>query len=422
MKAVVCILLSSLLVAPSFSVVVEQVFITTTGLVGEMAVSWVTQTGAAASEEVFYGLSPSALTASATGASSVLSVEMAVPIRVHIAVMTDLAPNTKYFYQVGGNVTTFSFINEPSRLGGKTYAVYADLGLASDYALTSLLADAANGAFDAVAHAGDFCYNLEDSGGAAGNAFMNGISPIISTVPFYVVAGNHETMSDNSFAHYLARFAAAGKLGENSGNPGADAARWNSFDDGLVHWVQIDTEIYSYGTDAQIAAQKAWLAADLAAVNRTKTPWVLSQGHKGYYESPKTDWGVLGISEPFADANVDIYFTGHTHNYQRSAAFANEAASDVECLTGNVYTNCKGTIAILAGSPGMDQGMGTRLMPKDILEKVIYAWGYGKLTVCNATHLHWQWFEVAAARSNISFAIPWGQSDVSDEAWVVRTA
>jgi hypothetical protein len=270
--------------------------------------------------------------------------------------------------------------------------------------------------------AGDLAYNLEDNGGANGNEFQNLVSPIFSTVPLYVVAGNHETMSDDSFSAYKARFAATRALGVNSGNAGDDANRWYSHDDGLVHWINVDTELWSYGSKAQIAAQAAWLAADVAAINRTRTPWVLAQGHKGYWESGKTDWDALGLVEPFKAANVDMFFCGHTHNYQRLRAFADSASSDPSCLVGNTYTDCKGTIGILAGSPGMDQGLGTRNAPKDVLVLNLQAWGYGHLTVVNATHLHWNWFEVATKEGGVPRALAWGVGAQTDEAWVVRSA
>ena len=117
-------------------------------------------------------------------------------------------------------------------------------------------------------------------------------------------------MSDDSFSHYLARFAAVRSLGVNSGNSGDEANRWYSFNDGLVHWICVDTELTSYGTKAQIAAQKAWLAADVAAIDRKVTPWVLSIGHKGYWETGKTDWSALGLDEYFAAANVDAVRRG----------------------------------------------------------------------------------------------------------------
>ena len=397
----------------------EQLWITLTGKPGEMAVSWVTVGAGASSEAVAFGASPSALDESATATSSVLTEGMAVPIRVHVATLTGLPRNaTRVYYEVGGGSTVHNFTSAPARPGGTVYAIFGDLGLAEDYSLDSLLAEAAADTFDFLIFAGDFAYDFESSSGKVGNEFMIGLEPVIATHPMLPVAGNHEAYADDSFAHYKARLAAARALGENSGNSGADANRWYSFEEGLVHWICLDTEIFSYGTAAQIAAQKAWLAADIATIDRARTPWVLAQAHKGYWEAPKTDWASLGLDDSFAAANVDMVFVGHTHNYQRSLAFANEQVADKSCYAAGVYTDCKGTIGILAGSPGMSQGLGKRRLPADIAVLDLQAWGYGKLTVANATHLHWQWFEVVTNEG----AIPWGESATSDEAWVVRTA
>jgi len=132
----------------------EQVWITTTGKPGEMAVSWATQGAGAASEAVAYGPTP-ALALAATAASSVYSDSMATPIRIHIATLTGLLDNTRYYYAVGGNTTGVrSFTSAPQRPGGKIYAVFADFGVADDYSLPSLLAEAAAGAFDAVVFGG----------------------------------------------------------------------------------------------------------------------------------------------------------------------------------------------------------------------------------------------------------------------------
>ena len=199
--------------------------------------------------------------------------------------------------------------------------------------------------------------------------------------------------------------------------------RWvriRAIPDGLVHWINVDTELWSYGTQAQIDAQLAWLNADVAAVNRSRTPWVLAQGHKGYWESPKTNFKALGLDAAFAEANVDAYFCGHTHLYQRGRAFANEAASDDSCYVAGppaIYSNCRGTVAILAGSPGMSQGLGTRELPADIQLIDIHAWGYGHLTVVNATALRWRWSETATAKG----PIVWGASANSDEAWIIKS-
>jgi len=77
-----------------------------------------------------------------------------------------------------------------------------------------------------------------------------------------------------------------------SGPSGGLENFWYSYDHGMVHFVQIDTETdlghglvgpdegspeYS-GPFATQDAQLNWLQADLAAVNRTKTPWIVVLG------------------------------------------------------------------------------------------------------------------------------------------------
>lgn len=53
---------------------------------------------------------------------------MPVPLRLHSATLTALAPGTRYYYALGGNDTVYSFVNAPVRDGGKVYAVFADMG------------------------------------------------------------------------------------------------------------------------------------------------------------------------------------------------------------------------------------------------------------------------------------------------------
>ena len=116
----------------------EQVFITATGKAGEMAVSWVTQTAAAADETVLFGASPSSLTQTATGSSEVLSQLMDTPIRIHVATLTGLPDNATVFYAPGGGAGgTFSFVSAPARPGGTEYAIFGDLGLADDFSRES---------------------------------------------------------------------------------------------------------------------------------------------------------------------------------------------------------------------------------------------------------------------------------------------
>jgi len=67
---------------------------------------------------------------------------------------------------------------------------------------------------------------------------------------------------------------------------------WYSYDHGMAHFIQLDTETdlghglvgpdegspQNTGPFAMRDAQLNWLQADLAAVNRTLTPWVVVLG------------------------------------------------------------------------------------------------------------------------------------------------
>ena len=79
------------------------------------------------------------------------------------------------------------------------------------------------------------------------------------------------------FLQYRARFTAVELFA--GANSGSNSSFWYSWNRGLVHWVAFTSETWTMSA-AQISAQTAWLTADLAAVNRTATPWVLAYSHK----------------------------------------------------------------------------------------------------------------------------------------------
>jgi acid phosphatase type 7 len=69
---------------------------------------------------------------------------------------------------------------------------------------------------------------------------------------------------------------------------------WYSFDHGMVHFIQFNTETdYPNAADepggegaenagpfAPNGTQLAWLEADLKSVDRSKTPWIIVGGHR----------------------------------------------------------------------------------------------------------------------------------------------
>ena len=61
---------------------------------------------------------------------------------------------------------------------------------------------------------------------------------------------------------------------------------------GLVHVVMFSSEVFfSVGVYSALLlpAMYAWLEADLAAVDRNVTPWVITMAHQPMYCSPNDD-------------------------------------------------------------------------------------------------------------------------------------
>ena len=96
---------------------------------------------------------------------------------------------------------------------------------------------------------------------------------------------------------------------------------WYSFDWGNLHVAMMDAE-----HDWQMGSnQYSWLEADLAAVDRTKTPWLVVTSHRPVYTTPECEQKTHFISEImqenlnplFEKYQVNLVLAGHAHWYQR---------------------------------------------------------------------------------------------------------
>ena len=104
-----------------------------------------------------------------------------------------------------------------------------------------------------------------------------------------------------------------------------------------LHLVGIDAEYRNF-VDHGFGEQLAWLAADLAAVNRTATPWVVVTGHYPAFSS--FGQNMVDFNTTFGPLlqqhGVDVYHGGHVHNYERTLPqsgvvhLTNGAAGDTE--------------------------------------------------------------------------------------------
>ena len=112
-------------------------------------------------------------------------------------------------------------------------------------------------------------------------------------MPRRVKSHSDNVKGQSNFTGYINHFRMPSAESGGTGN------FWYSFDYGMTHYVQFDTETdlghgligpdspqggtEDSGPFALANVQANWLAADLAAVDRSKTPWVVV-----YVETPRT--------------------------------------------------------------------------------------------------------------------------------------
>eukprot|EP00039_Didymoeca_costata_P025917 m.14535 g.14535 ORF g.14535 m.14535 type:complete len:592 (+) comp5124_c0_seq1:123-1898(+) len=273
---------------------------------------------------------------------------------MHFVKFSNLAPLTKYTYSVKSGATTgavwsknYTFTSPHSSTEQKetSVAIFGDLGIYAWNNFQNMMAQVENDTISAVIHIGDHCYNIGGSDDRRGDGYMQGYEPILSSVPWIPVVGNHEFYDGDHLRRYLnqtegtviannasvnhewlkgAHTTATSALGYqlSSGNHHAaglhgttpsGTSRYFSVDLGLVHFVALDLNMYNAVDDCGEpcrVAQLAWLKQDLAAANanRDQVPWIVAMSHFPLYCSncpkPGHDPGAWWSSEA-------CEFTGH---------------------------------------------------------------------------------------------------------------
>ena len=140
---------------------------------------------------------------------------------------------------------------------------------------------------------------------------------------------------------------------------------------------------------SRTSEQFAWIAADLAKVNRSVTPWIVMAGHRPMYvssadaTSPRSDMVIAKfMREELEDLlhqyQVDVFFAGHHHDYQRTCPVYNGtciyAASPVDEFDISASSSSSssssnfGTVHILTGASGQWNNVGLSNITFDWLE------------------------------------------------------
>ncbi|KAH8691669.1 Metallo-dependent phosphatase-like protein [Talaromyces proteolyticus] len=411
---------------------------------------------------VRYGRHPNKLDKSAHSDISV-TYPTSTTYNNHVKI-TGLKPDTLYYYQPFGSNATTPYTFKTSRpIGDETpysVAVVVDMGLmGKDGLSTSVGKGAANplgpgdkntqqslqaqGAdTDFLWHPGDIAYAdywlkeeiqgyLPNTTIADGyevyesllNQYYDELVPITSKKPYMVGPGNHEANCDNGGttdkAHnisYTVSICAPGQTNFTgfrnhfrmpSAESGGVENFWYSFDNGMVHYIQFDTETdlghgltgpdevggsedEDSGPFSQIKdAQLKWLEGDLASVDRRKTPWVVVGGHRPWYISGQNESSTVcldcqSVFEPyFIKYDVDLVLSGHVHLYERNVPIANYVADP------NGLNNPKAPWYITNGAAGHYDGLDSLVYPLQPYSAVAFddAYGWSRLTFHNKTHL-----------------------------------
>lgn len=338
------------------------------------------------------------------------------PGQLHEVVLTDLLPNTKYYYRVGTadrfSNEVYSFIS-PQGVGSSqsvNLIAFGDSGASdcentrgwceesSGSVVSKINEDLNNKRYDGILHIGDISYAVGWS--ERWEQFFAQIQPIASKVPYMVSVGNHEyDYLGQPFRPPWSNYAndSDGECGVPTGNrftmplPWNNKAQngqkifWYSFDVGCVHVVMIDLEVnFTKGSEQQL-----WLANDLKSVNRKVTPWVIVAGHRPMYNSANyTDDYIMSLhirselEDTIMKYGVDLTLWGHYHSYERT------------CPVYRAVCTNKAPIHVTVGMAGAE--LDTLWMPKPAwsMFRDNTHFGYSRLFF-TPTSLHMQYVDAA---------------------------
>lgn len=220
-----------------------------------------------------------------------------------------------------------------------------------------------------ISHIGDISYARGYSW--VWDHFFSQIEPIAANTPYHVCIGNHEydwpsqpwkpwwaTYGTDGGGEcgipYSVRFRMPGNSILPTGNGGPDTRNlYYSFDSGVVHFVYMSTET----NFVQGSEQHNFLKADLEKVNRSRTPFVVFQGHRPMYTSSDETRDaalkqqMLQNLEPLlVTYNVTLALWGHVHRYERFCPMQNS-----QCVnTSSSFQYSGAPVHLVIGMGGQD--------------------------------------------------------------------
>jgi hypothetical protein len=304
---------------------------------------------------VQYGTNPNSLN---------LSVEDTTERQEHTLTLTNLQPNTRYYYAVGTTVNTIAtnlvrgtniffwtspLTNKPTRVW-----VLGDSGTAgngpADRAASVRDAFVTNNAgryLDLFLMLGDNAYN-SGTDAEYQAAVFNIYTNVLAQTPLWPTLGNHETAQSHTpvtTTPYLSIFNLP-ENGEAGGIP-SGTERYYSFDYGSLHFICLDSMTNDRSSNGPMAN---WLRTDLEANSKD---WLIVFFHhppytKGSHDSDnnEVDFELVEMREninPILESyGVDLVLSGHSHCYERSYLLKGHYGYSTELEPEMVLNNTSG--------------------------------------------------------------------------------
>ncbi|KAI5479092.1 hypothetical protein MNV49_004091 [Pseudohyphozyma bogoriensis] len=154
--------------------------------------------------------------------------------------------------------------------------------------------------------------------------------------------------------------------------------------------------------DVENYEQYQWLKADLAAVDRFKTPFVFAMSHRPMYSSGVSSYQAhmrSAFEALFLEYNVDAYISGHIHWYERTFPMGfNGTIDNSAIINNNTFLAHNGSMLhIINGQAGNIESHSTLYADESILPLTAFlntdTYGFTKLLVYNETMAKFEFIE-----------------------------
>ena len=314
-----------------------------------------------------------------------------------------VAPGTTVFYSFGtagprgARSPTYAFTHGPKSQHQTSFIAYGDMGLMGSYhnSTEEILAHLDD--VDFVLHIGDISY--AEGQGFRWDSWFREIEPVSTRVPYHVCLGNHEfdwpgqsyqpwdwTYKTDSGGEcgipFDRRFNMPGPRMRTGGDFLTGSRNiYHSRNVGMVHFVLISSE-----HNATVGSEQyTWLEADLAAVNRSRTPWIVFGQHRPYYGNtiarflPENTEMRKHLEPLMIKHQVDLGLFGHIHQYQRTCRMVAHTCNE------------KGPAYMVVGTAGATHQVAFLPQAKWV-EKQSDLFGISKMVALNRTHMRVRWY------------------------------